>query len=206
MADGTLLVQVPVDDGAIQSAFDLLDAQMDAWLQAMQRAQRAVAARASLRSDGPTSSCEPTLEEAAQETAPVSASEPVIQAVQAADVLDTSAAATQVEELAPEMAVVEPTRPAAAVTPIRQGITPAQEIPPVEDTPPTAASPALNKHAEDESLLASLDEETAKAIRVMRRMCMNTKSVKELLAEYQAKKSNESVSAATAKKSWFRRK
>ena len=35
-------------------------------------------------------------------------------------------------------------------------------------------------------------------------MCMNTKSVKELLAEYEAKKENQ-VAAANAKKSWFRR-
>ncbi|HPZ98269.1 MAG TPA: hypothetical protein PLT93_09035, partial [Phycisphaerae bacterium] len=71
--------------------------------------------------------------------------------------------------------------------------------------PDAPASSAEKQRAEDEALLASLDEETAKAIRVMRRLCMNTKSVKELLAEYEAKKESQAAAAASAKRSWFRR-
>jgi len=57
--------------------------------------------------------------------------------------------------------------------------------------------------SEDEALLASLDPETAKAIKVMRRMGGDKKSVRELLEQYQAAQTN--TKADSSKKSWFRR-
>ncbi|MBI4580183.1 MAG: hypothetical protein HY718_10805, partial [Planctomycetes bacterium] len=63
---------------------------------------------------------------------------------------------------------------------------------------------AVNRDADDEGLLATLDEETAKAIRVMRRLMLNRKSVRELLAEYQSKKSGTAAKVST-KKSWWHR-
>jgi len=63
-----------------------------------------------------------------------------------------------------------------------------------------AEAPQAN---EDETLLASLDPETAKAIRVMRRVSGHRKSVRELLEQYQASQAHGKTEPA--KKSWFRR-
>ena len=54
----------------------------------------------------------------------------------------------------------------------------------------------------DEQLLASLDPETAKAIKVMRRVSGDRKSVRELLEQYQATQAGK---GDAPKKSWFRR-
>lgn len=54
----------------------------------------------------------------------------------------------------------------------------------------------------EEALLASLDPETAQAIRVMRRLATSKKSVNELLAEYEATKAKPKTVKAE-KKSWF---
>lgn len=58
---------------------------------------------------------------------------------------------------------------------------------------------------QDEALLATLDAETAKAIRVMRRLTPTKKTVRELLGEYQARQANEPA-AQPQKKSWFLRR
>lgn len=76
------------------------------------------------------------------------------------------------------------------------------------DAATTSADSATEAEApqqadEDEMLLASLDPETAKAIRVMRRMRGDNKSVRELLEQYQASRAN--AKADSSKKSWFRR-
>lgn len=60
-------------------------------------------------------------------------------------------------------------------------------------------------HDEDEALLASLDPETAKAIRIMRRLSVEKKSVRELLEEYEASRSAETPAAEKHKKSWWSR-
>jgi myosin heavy subunit len=65
---------------------------------------------------------------------------------------------------------------------------------------PKAPVPETN---EDEALLASLDPETAKAIRVMRRMGGGRKSVRELLQQYQNARATARNEAT--RKSWFRR-
>ncbi len=68
-----------------------------------------------------------------------------------------------------------------------------------EEQEPQAES---QEASEDEQLLASLDPETAKAIRVMRRMRGDKKSVRELLEQYQGAPTTK---AESSKKSWFRR-
>jgi hypothetical protein len=67
--------------------------------------------------------------------------------------------------------------------------------------PQPKAAPA--ETSEDEALLASLDLDTAKVIRVMRRMSGGRKSVRELLEQYQA--SQTTSRNEPTKKSWFRR-
>lgn len=213
MADASALVEVPsiVEDGEIQRAFEQLDTQMDAWIAAMKRAECALAG---------VRPAEPS-EEAFESAVAIAPVEPAQQeqeiADQAAVALDTPMAAApepeaEVEEPAPQATAVEPepeSEPESA-EPISHSASTGTEasaaaMMPAE--PCAEPSPASGRGAtasEDEALLATLDEETAKAIKVMRRMCMNTKSVSQLLTEYQAKQNGQSA-AATAKKSWFRR-
>lgn len=58
---------------------------------------------------------------------------------------------------------------------------------------------------DEESLLNSLDEETASAIRVMRRLSMGTKTVRELLDEYNTMQKDDRPdhSDNRPRKSWF---
>lgn len=59
---------------------------------------------------------------------------------------------------------------------------------------------------DDEVFLASLDPETARAIRVMRRVSADEKSMRELLEEYKAKPSaRPAAPVQSKKKSWFSR-
>lgn len=59
------------------------------------------------------------------------------------------------------------------------------------------------KANEDEALLASLDEQTAAAIRVMRRLNPSGLSVRELLAQYQA--THQKTETKRSRGSWFSR-
>ena len=71
----------------------------------------------------------------------------------------------------------------------------------------SASSTPVQSEVDDETLLASLDPETAKAIRVMRRLGSSRKSVRELLVEYQtrSKKQQPAPEQPTkSKKSWWR--
>jgi hypothetical protein len=73
------------------------------------------------------------------------------------------------------------------------------------------ASAAGQEHAgltgspEDEALLASLDSETASAVRVMRRLSPVRKSVRELLKEYEASRPTPPAAVQPKKKPWFSR-
>jgi hypothetical protein len=67
-----------------------------------------------------------------------------------------------------------------------------------------ATTPNRASKEEDEALLASLDPETAKAIRVMRRLSIEKKSVRELLEEYKATNAGHTP-ADNRKKSWWSR-
>jgi hypothetical protein len=67
---------------------------------------------------------------------------------------------------------------------------PANSSPPVSEKEVPQELPQSESSAEDEQLLATLDEETANAIRVKRRMDGNRRSVREWLAEMRAAKSS----------------
>lgn len=77
------------------------------------------------------------------------------------------------------------------------------DLPPAPQEAEAPAQPVVVD--EDEALLATLDEKTAKAIRVMRRLSPVKKSVKELLAEYQPDQSAKSEAAAPTRGSWWKR-
>lgn len=95
----------------------------------------------------------------------------------------------------PEAQPQTPAAPEAAATP--NSTSPAQ-------AEPAAAAPAAHSAAEDEAVLASLDPETAKAIRVMRRLSIEKKSVRQLLKEYQATH-NTTAAGEQRKKAWWSR-
>jgi hypothetical protein len=179
------IICVPVDDGAIACAFEQLDAQMDAWLAAMQRLSAnpttPSVTEAGATTVAPSMPCvesipTPTPAPVPAKPKPSSARGPTVQASAAACASDT---------------IVEPAAPPVTA--------------PVERIEP-AAQPesAGDAESDDETLLASLDAETAKAIRFMRRLGSGRKSVRELLAEYQARSGKQQVTVETAKKSWWR--
>lgn len=284
MTTPTLDVQVPVDDGAIQQAFETLDVQMDAWLHAMKRAEeglresareQTVAATASISTAGPAEDtaeganvvaevftgavAEPTTDQveeadsgefddesviardvalatdsseaAAVEDAPavsaMASDVPLVEADEEAIAEAAEPAAEATQETSPE--AIAPSAgdsietntetPAEPVTDPVAATTPADVIsePSVENLPADAAMPEPAVESEpttpsapagpsDEELLATLDEDTAKAIRVMRRMCMNTKSVRQLLDEYQAQQATQVTSGPQKKSRWWRGK
>ena len=72
-----------------------------------------------------------------------------------------------------------------------------------EEPPPVDTQPS--EQEEDEALLASLDEETAKAIRVMRRLSPVEKRVSELLEEYRETQATPKPASQSKKKSWWTR-
>lgn len=93
----------------------------------------------------------------------------------------------------------------ATQTPQAQDVlpkTPTLQAPPQESP---LQEPASAAPSEDEVLLASLDEATVKAIKVMRRLEPN-KSVKELLKRIEERKDQPVQAAKPAGRSWFKRR
>jgi hypothetical protein len=74
---------------------------------------------------------------------------------------------------------------------------------PAAATPETPAAPPAAP-TEEETLLASLDESTSKAVRVLRRLNPN-KSLQELLKQVEERKDAPGHAAKPTGKSWFRR-
>lgn len=217
------LAPVPADDGAIQAAFDLVDAQMKAWLSAMERAQQGLSAGISpvvaqpvlqsqtftppLETETQSSNAEPARENQSQESniplederagiaqATQSVTEPPVAVDDDAD--EPSAPAEQPVE---QVEMSEAAESAPALTepePLEAASEPEGDGSPDADEKQQAE--------EDEALLATLDPETAQAIRVMRRLSVEKKSVSQLLAEYEAAKASQPA-PASRKKSWFRR-
>jgi hypothetical protein len=98
--------------------------------------------------------------------------------------------------------------PAQARSEKKKSVEPAAEIPPaVEPAETTPAEPVAGPVglSEEEALLASLDEATSKAIRVMRRLNPN-RSVQELLKQVEKQRDAAGSAPKAAAKSWFRRK
>ena len=194
MAFGTPAVQVPQDDGAIQRAFEQLDAQMSTWLAAMERAHGALQA-------------EPAREAGPADRAVASAPAELVAVQPAAPPAALEAVPEPEVNAAPEPVAPEAADPGAGSVP---RIPAAETRADIQATPPPGAPVAAPAEAprspnDDEALLATLDEETAKAIRVMRRLSMNQKSVRQLLEEYQSGNGGQAAAAAD-KKSWWRRK
>jgi hypothetical protein len=90
----------------------------------------------------------------------------------------------------------------APVTPVVSP-EPQPEPEPEPETRQAPAPAADHSREEDEALLASLDPETAKAIRVMRRLSFEKKSVRELLEEYTQSGQPQEKAEQRQRKSWW---
>ena len=100
-------------------------------------------------------------------------------------------------------APTSPAKATVAAAPAKAAKSPTSAAPEPALTAPSPAAPQASRE-EDEALLASLDPETAQAIKVMRRLSFEHKSVRQLLEEYeQSRQSQDSTEGK--KKSWWSR-
>lgn len=166
------------DDGGIARLLAELDVKFDAWLAAMRAAQAAATGRPAAAADPPV--------------APPAATAP--RAAEAPPAPTTGAHAAP----PPEGRAAEPRAPApptAGTEPKARRGGGAAEKPgprlfrggrPERSQPEPAAGEDAGLSADDAALLATLDAETANAIRVKRRLTGGRKSVRELLQELRA--------------------
>lgn len=224
-------ISIPAEDVAVEQAFVALEEKLRAYQTAMQNTHAGLSA---MVASGPSEADEAIVSgaELCEASTPV-ASDAVASSPQDADVevqesaspvAEVEAAGASpaestvtvksetAESLDDEQAVqaeasdvvrATPTEPKPP-TPEVHGDVVEQPADKVAETESSPDPPEADSVSEDEALLASLDEETAKAIKVMRRMCMDSRSVRELLEEYEAGKAA-SKQAQPEKKSWFSR-
>ena len=213
-----ITLRIPADDGAIAAGLADLDDKLSRWLTAMREAQDRLSEpgsgsrlgrlhpRAGQTGPGTARLAGPERNQLAETGTSV---EPETRAEETPVVSQTTAQAEARGSLGlPGLEGEDRPEDRNPATPERRGSFGIRAIGPVQAEPAPASesspgTPPTPIH-EDETLLASLDAETAKAIRVMRRLSMGTRSVRELLAEYQATPTA-SKNARPAKKSWFSR-
>ena len=218
-------IRVPEQDGIIAQALTDLDERLSAWATAMREACQQLAEatakceRVALQESSDHSSSVPTTppsdERISDDTSPEAASnntdagemsrliEPEFvcqdtdSSCQQSGVVESS---NDDETLAEEAQREDATSSAAStiVTQADESTEPAQ----AETTEPADKTETVD---DDEALLASLDAEAGKAIRVMRRLSPTHKSVRELLEEYEASRAAQQVTAKPKKRSWFAR-
>jgi hypothetical protein len=194
-------IAVPCEDRQIEVALVDLDNKLTAFVAAMQ----AIGSRLSLiaeaheaaaetgarrRTKGRPAAAARDAKPEPKETPPVPQTEAAQAPVQGAGDVPGGPAAdggVPAPSKPPKQVVQVPNEPAAAKA----------DQTPQEDAAPEAES-------DDEVLLASLDEATSKAIRVMRRLEPN-KPVKELLKRIEERKDQPGQAAKPASKSWFKR-
>lgn len=213
-SDREPLKPIPAEDVAIEEGFAALDASISAFACAVAEAAAAVGEVLSQTADPPATAAvaeviQPSLTDVdeaspaaeAQDDRPDETDE-AIELVGEADngLSSVEPAAGQVaDEVGQEPVLVEPEDEATgAVLGDVIWPTPAE----VEEVSAGTPSPE-DQH--DEAVLASLDEETAKAIRVMRRLSPDRKRVNELLEEYRATQAAREAAPQQKKKSWWTR-
>jgi len=193
------LVDVPQDDGAIGRAMDDLDAKISAWVHAVAEAQRVIDGLPLREARAAASAAAQAVSTAAPAVAAAAKAEPASPAAQSATVTAESSpakpaeaktsAAAKSKSAAEKPAADSGGKKSAGLrvghlaekkprgTGVKKGIMVYEE-----EAPEPAASTPDSTH-EDEALLATLDASLARQIRIKRRLCNNTKTVKELLAE-----------------------
>lgn len=181
------LVDVPADDGAIGQALDELDARITAWISAVSEAQSALAGLAQLEARGAELAAARAVAATAAElsaTAPAApaaeAETPALEAASPASAsppADSPAEAAAAAKKAGGLRIGHLTEKKPPAPAVRKGIMVYEEEAPELEKPAPAATD------EDEALLAQLDPQLARQIRIKRRLCNNTKSVRQLLEE-----------------------
>jgi hypothetical protein len=181
----------PKEDG-IEQALSELDAKLSAWTSAMRGAQEKLRRMLSESADvsTPTSKFSGRVIASARETVPDEISE-----------MNAAPAATpEPVEASIEMERVE-TPANEVVAPKRHGIRPMGPVVEEEEE----ESVLDKQRGEDEALLATLEPEVARKIRVIRRLNPEGKSIHELLEEIRVNPAAPEASPPQ-KKSWFGRK
>lgn len=226
---------VPKEDEAIGSALAEVDVKLSAWLEAMNAAQRALEERAAsvervVGVQAPVTRAQAEAQALAEAQVEVEAeAETEVNAEsRAPDPSPGTSEATKrfTEGLRAELEAVlaeeaqharetsepEPLRPeppklVRSPSSATRGIVSYVTAEPAAE-PETADQAARDQSTEDdEALLATLDEKTVKALRVMRRLSPVKRSMRELLAEYQAEQGMKPDDAPSpARTSWWKRK
>ena len=193
--------RVPADDGALAQALAALDQKLADWADAMRTAQQAVV-EAAMREQAAGGTCNRHAGTAGAAGTHGDRQPPGPQHKVSVE-SNTRHPATPditsaVAQMRPEMVC-----PSLAAQPspgpgIKLAAPPA---------PPAAGQEqaASTGSPGDETLLASLDPETANAVRVMRRLSPVHKSVRELLEEYEASRPPPPAAGQPKKRSWFSR-
>jgi hypothetical protein len=185
-------IMVPQEDGAIREALADLDRKLAVHAAAVRDAEsrlREIAETAAV-------SASPTAQTALQEATPPKAKGTPITLKRLKDV-PVQAPAEKAESPKPPVEKMESTKP--HVEKVAPDETTVELTPPIDVTAEPAAL------SDEEALLASLDEQTAKAIHVMRRLNPN-RSVQDLLKQVEKQKDAATSAVKPAAKSWFRRK
>ncbi len=201
-------VVLPPDDGSIQQALAELETRMTAWTAAMSDAQAVL--RESARQHGIAMPAEAAAPAAPEK--PVQP-EPAAPAATAPSEPPVKPSVPQIRKDRAVMAVSSgPAKKSGKPRPATEEAPAAEEpaLKPQPEARPAVAAPAPPGSEaalrEDEALLASLDEETANAIRVMRRMDFGRRSVAELLKEYEMSRGASKPSGSKGKSWWSRGK
>jgi hypothetical protein len=212
-----LQVTVPPQDEAIGSALADLEVKLSAWVSAMSGAQDALARQVILENNADESrellDAESDAPEfvksdgtAANDTEETGEQDRTDDAVAFDSPSGTQTVVTDRESTEVEQSPAVEKAPASKR--VTRGIQPGPGFvapePPLANEEPASANQQGSE--EDEALLATLDEKTVKALRVMRRLSVIKKSMKELLAEYQAEQANVSETPSPARGSWWKRK
>ncbi len=169
-------------DQAITHALSELDTKLAAWVAAMEQGQGLIAH--GLEQSVAAVDEEPVAVGPAESEEAVAEIAEVAEVAEAGEVVEASESVTEPEAVE-DMETVESIEFEESASGMFQ--IPRQARATAESGEPEASAPESGADSEedDEALLAQLDEETAKMIRVKRRLCNNQRSVRELLAEVQ---------------------
>ncbi len=161
------IIAVPSDDGSIDRAIEDLDARISEWAQAMKAAHDAVRQRAA------DANRRMAAETAAEGAAAVDATRSAAQA------------SADRERIPPAPTPAPPSEKPGLRVDHLQGADakPKTGIRAFETPEPETKEPTNSRYDEDEALLATLDPKLARQIKIKRRLCNGTKSIRELLAE-----------------------
>ncbi len=198
----TPIAGLPPEDGALDRALADVDAKLTTWLAAMSAALRAADATPE---QPPAATTGDSPEQAPDSSAVGPPTDGTAGAVAAAAEAPATPAATPPDACPAETDLAQAAAPASAEDAQGSASTdlpaPGDELPgePAEST--TCEQP---ESADDEQLLASLDEQTQAAIHVKRRLFGDQKSVRELLDEMSQPESVQQTTKPQPKR-WWRR-